>query len=89
VADAAPLDALAGVPLLSPADAGTTVLGALEVTADEARDLRHGKRLVGAASRLPASPAAAIDPEGALIGVVERRGVDVKSVMNLPTGENA
>lgn len=89
VADAAQLDALAGVPLLSPADAGTTVLGAIEVTADEARDLRHGKRLIGAASRLPASPAAAIDPEGVLIGVVERRGVDVKSVMNLPTGEGA
>jgi tRNA pseudouridine55 synthase len=54
------------------------------VTADEARDLRHGKRLTGAADRLPANPTAAIDPDGALVGIVERRGADVKSAMNMP-----
>ena len=53
-------------------------------SADEARDLRHGKRLLGAAARLDRVPAAAIDPSGAMVGVVERRGDDVKSVMNLP-----
>ena len=58
--------------------------GALAVSADEARDLRHGKRLLGAAARLDRVPAAAIDPSGALVGIVERRGDDVKSVMNLP-----
>ena len=34
----------------------SAVLGRLDVTADEARDLRHGKRLAGAASRLGATP---------------------------------
>src|SRR5690606_41209557 len=34
----------------------------LSVTADEARDLRHGKRLVGQRDRLTASDVAAIDP---------------------------
>ena len=61
------------------------MLGRLDVTADEARDLRHGKRLArrrGAARR--PIPTAAVDPDGALVGIVERRGDDVKSVMNMP-----
>ncbi|MDR7112676.1 tRNA pseudouridine55 synthase [Microbacterium trichothecenolyticum] len=84
VADAADVDALADAPLLGPAAAATAVLGRFDVTADEARDLRHGKRLLGAAERLPANPTAAIDPEGVLVGIVERRGADVKSAMNMP-----
>ena len=75
---------LADATLLSPATAADAVLGRFDVTADEARDLRHGKRLLGAAGRLPATPAAAIDPDGRLVGVVERRGDDVKSAMNMP-----
>lgn len=76
----------ADAPLLSPAQVAASVLGALPVTADEARDLRHGKRLVGAAPRLEGamSPTpAAIDPDGRLVGIVERRGVDIKSAMNM------
>ncbi len=84
VVDAASADELAAAPLASPASAATTVLGRLDVSADEARDLRHGKRLAGAASRLTHSPTAAVDPEGTLVGVVERRGDDVKSAMNMP-----
>ena len=84
VAEAAGVDALAEASLLAPADAATAVLGRFDVTADEARDLRHGKRLVGAAERLTSGPAAAVDPEGALVGIVERRGDDVKSAMNMP-----
>ena len=62
------------------------MLGALPVTADEARDLRHGKRLVGAAARLDGAltpTPAAIDPDGRLVGIVERRGGDLKSAMNM------
>ncbi|MGZ0069337.1 tRNA pseudouridine(55) synthase TruB [Microbacterium arborescens] len=69
--------------LLRDADVAAAVLGAFEVTADEARDLRHGKRLVGAAARLSAPHPAAIDPDGRLVGIVERRGDDVKSLMNM------
>ena len=75
-----------GMPLRSPAAVAAEVLGALPVTDDEARDLRHGKRLVGAAARLRATPTptpAAIDPAGRLVGIVEARGDDLKSVMNL------
>jgi tRNA pseudouridine55 synthase len=84
VAQASDAGALAEAPLLAPAAAAAAVLGRFDVAAEQARDLRHGKRLAGAAERLPSSPAAAIDPEGALVGVVERRGADVKSVMNMP-----
>lgn len=91
VDDALTLDALAEGPvaLLTPAEVATAVLGTFVVTAEEARDLRHGKRLVGAAPRLGAPAArdnptpAAIDPEGRLVGIVGRRGDDVKSVMNM------
>jgi tRNA pseudouridine55 synthase len=84
VQGAASIDDLGTTPLRAPADVGSVVLGAFPVSVDEARDLRHGKRLLGAAARLDRVPAAAIDPSGALVGVVERRGDDVKSVMNLP-----
>ena len=84
IAEAAAVDALGDAPLLGPAAAATAVLGRFDVTADEARDLRHGKRLLGAAERLPADPTAAIDPDGVLVGIVERRGADVKSAMNMP-----
>lgn len=84
VADAASVDDFATATVLAPAAATIAVLPRLDVTAHEARDLRHGKRLTGAASRVAEVPAAAIDPAGALVGIVERRGADLKSAMNMP-----
>lgn len=84
VTDAVGIDDLDGAPTLSPAEAAARVLQALDVTADDARDLRHGKRLAGQASRLDGALAAAIDDEGMLVGVVEKRGADLKSAMNMP-----
>ena len=72
------------VPLQDAAGVAASLLGTFAVTADEARDLRHGKRLVGAADRLPTGTPAAIAPDGALVGIVGRRGDDVKSLMNMP-----
>ncbi|QKJ19855.1 tRNA pseudouridine(55) synthase TruB [Microbacterium hominis] len=86
---AADADAIGDATPLTPAAAAVAVLGRFAVTADEARDLRHGKRLEGAAVRLPSVPAAAIDPEGVLVGVVEKRGADVKSAMNMPEEASA
>lgn len=77
-------DVTADLPLLDEADVARRVLGALGVSSDEARDLRHGKRLLGAAGRIPGPISAAIDPAGRLVGIVERRGSDLKSVMNMP-----
>ena len=61
------------MPLRSAAGVAAAVLGALPVTADEARDLRHGKRLPGAAVRLVGAATrtpAVIDPDGRLIFIV-------------------
>lgn len=67
---------------LDPATAMTLVLGRLEVTADQARDLRHGKRLRGVTAAH--SPIAAVGPDGALVGIVQQRGDDIASTMNMP-----
>jgi tRNA pseudouridine55 synthase len=84
VREAASVDELAGSALAEPAVIAEAVLGRLEVTDDEARDLRHGKRLAAAASRIDHEPVAAIDGRGVLVGIVERRGDDIKSIMNMP-----
>jgi len=84
VAAATGIDELAGARLLPPAEAAALVLGRLDVTEEEARDLRQGKRLAGQRSRIPGLLAAAIDPAGDLVGVVGPRGDDVKSTMNMP-----
>ncbi|MGI6878662.1 tRNA pseudouridine(55) synthase TruB [Microbacterium sp. gxy059] len=76
------VDALAEAELATPAEVAAQVLGRLDVPADVARDLRHGKR-VDAPDPFDGRRAA-IDPDGALIGVVERRGSSMKSIMNMP-----
>ncbi|WP_029150754.1 tRNA pseudouridine(55) synthase TruB [Microbacterium indicum] len=81
---AAGVDALAEAARLTPAEAAGRVLGRLDVDADSARDLRHGKRIP-----LPDgvdAPRAAVGPDGELVGIVEPRGEQLKSVMNMPTG---
>lgn len=84
VADAVAIEDLAGASTLTPADAAARILEALLVSADDARDLRHGKRLADQAARLTGALAAAIDPDGTLVGIVEKRGADLKSAMNMP-----
>lgn len=83
VADAV-TDLTPDTPLQDAAGVAASLLGTFTVTEDEARDLRHGKRLLGAADRLPTETPAAIAPDGALVGIVGRRGDDVKSLMNMP-----
>jgi len=82
--DAVALDDLVDASPWPPAEAAAAVLGSIGVTAAQARDLRHGKRLPGIADVLPAPRVAAIDPDGVLVGIVERRGPDIKSVINMP-----
>ncbi|MCS3441587.1 tRNA pseudouridine(55) synthase TruB [Microbacterium phyllosphaerae] len=84
VADAVVVDDLAEAVLLTPAAAAARVLDPLPVSNADARDLRHGKRLTDQAARLSGALAAAIDEDGVLVGVVEKRGADLKSAMNMP-----
>lgn len=81
---AAELAEIVEEPLLTPASAAAQLLPSIEVSAEEARDLRHGKRLAGQADRIPGALAAAIDPDGTLVGIVTKRGQDLKSSMNMP-----
>lgn len=87
VADAVALADLEGAATLTPAQAAALILQPLAVSADEARDLRHGKRLAGQSTRLEGALAAAIDETGTLVGIVEKRGADLKSAMNMPEGD--
>lgn len=84
VSDAVDVDALEGASTLTAAQVARRILPVLDMTAEEARDLRHGKRLTGDAARLDGPIAAAIDEDGVLVGIVEKRGADLKSAMNMP-----
>ncbi|WP_460774926.1 tRNA pseudouridine(55) synthase TruB [Microbacterium sp. GXF7504] len=84
VDEAIAVDDIAPDGLQTPADAASRALPVLHVDAQQAVDLRHGKRLAGLADALPGARSAAIDPDGLLVGVVERRGADVRSAMNMP-----
>lgn len=87
VTDAVGIEALEGAPTLTPGEAAGRLLPVLAMSVDDARDLRHGKRLAGQAVRLESRLGAAIDEDGVLIGIVERRGADLKSAMNMPEGD--
>lgn len=80
---AASVDDIVEDALVPPATAAAVTVGALAVGTDEARDLRHGKRIDGG-GRLTDAVSAAIDPDGRLVGIVEKRGTQLKSVMNMP-----
>ncbi|WP_417508455.1 tRNA pseudouridine(55) synthase TruB [Microbacterium sp.] len=84
VSDAVSIDALDEASTLTPSAAAVQVMQRFDVSADEARDLRHGKRLPDRSAELHGAVAAAVDPDGTLVGIVERRGTDVKSAMNMP-----
>ncbi|MEZ5111413.1 MAG: tRNA pseudouridine(55) synthase TruB [Microbacteriaceae bacterium] len=84
VADAVATDAIGSAALRDPAQVAAQVLGRLDVSAAQARELWDGKRLIGRGPEVVGEVMAAIDPTGRLVGVVERRGDDIKSRMNVP-----
>lgn len=78
--------------LLSPADAARRTLPVAEITADQATDLGHGKRIAAPAglaglAKADAAAIAAIDPDGRLVAIVERRGAELKVVTGFPAEE--
>jgi len=75
--------------LLRPADVARQLFGALELTEQESVDLGHGKRLDRELAAGHSGPIAAIAPDGRLVGLVERRGGSLKSVVNFPAEESA
>ncbi len=91
VADAVSMERLVAGdpgPLLAPADVARSLFPELTLSAQQAIDLGHGKRLE-VPDVADARLVAAIDPEGRLIGLVEvKRGV-TRVVTNFPTPDGA
>lgn len=75
--------------LLDPAEVAGRVLGTLALTEQEAIDLGHGKRIDRPLPEGHTGPIAAVAPDGRLVGLVERRGGALKSVVNFPAEEPA
>ncbi|WP_448004049.1 tRNA pseudouridine(55) synthase TruB [Agromyces bauzanensis] len=78
-----------GASLMSPADAASRALPVLRLTAEQATDLGHGKRIEasGAPAGSPGDAIAAIGPDDRLVAIVERRGETLKVVTGFPSDE--
>lgn len=90
VEEAAALESLdVATSLMRPADAARRVLAVAELTPAEATDLGHGKRVAASddLGESPGTPIAAIDPDGRLVAIVERRGGTLKVVTGFPQEE--
>ncbi|WP_394327844.1 tRNA pseudouridine(55) synthase TruB [Agromyces cerinus] len=83
--------------IMSPADAARRALPTVTLTADQAVDLGHGKRVdIDAVAGLEASAAgaplpavlAAVDPDDHLVAIVEPRGRQLKVVTGFPPPES-
>ncbi|MBW8871353.1 MAG: tRNA pseudouridine(55) synthase TruB [Leifsonia sp.] len=84
--DLATLDAEAA--LVPAADAAGRLFERLELTEQQAIDLTHGRRIHIADREGPGGePVAAIAPTGALVGLIEFRGKEARTLVNFPTDE--
>ncbi len=75
--------------LIPPADAATRLFPRYDLTPEQTVDLGHGKRIAPPAGDAHAGPIAAISPDGHLVGLVERRGNQAKSIVNFPPDDPA
>ena len=92
VDEAAALDHLdVAASIMSPADAARRALPVVTLTAQQAVDLGHGKRIEASAidevEGASGAAIAAIDPDDRLVAIVERRGDSLKVVTGFPPEE--
>lgn len=84
--DLATLDPAAA--LVPAVDAATRLFERLDLTEQQAIDLTHGRRIHVAGREGPGGePVAAVAPNGALVGLVEFRGKEARTLVNFPTDE--
>jgi tRNA pseudouridine55 synthase len=88
IADAGSLDDALVERMLSPAAVARALFPVRELDPAEAVALAQGKR-VPAGAVPDAGPIAAIAPDGRLVGLAERRGDTLRTLVNLPTDEVA
>ncbi|MCU1413513.1 MAG: truB [Microbacteriaceae bacterium] len=72
-----------GAALVAPAEVASRLFPAWQLTADEAVDLAHGKRVPHPGD--DEGPIAAIAPDGSLVGLVQRVSGVAKSIVNFPS----
>ena len=77
---------------IGPADVATRLFGAVRLTADQAVDLGHGKRIGLDEGSIPGrggtgGPFAALAPDGRLVGLVEFQSGQGRTVVNFPADE--
>ncbi|MFI5060889.1 MAG: tRNA pseudouridine(55) synthase TruB [Actinomycetales bacterium] len=91
VEDARPIDDLDVPSRLIPApDAASILFERFELNDQQAIDLTHGKRIhVPDRQNGSGVPVAAIAPTGQLVGLIEFRGKEARSLVNFPTDEIA
>jgi len=91
VRDAGELDTLdPGAALIPAAQAAAELFERLELTEQQAIDLTHGRRIhVPDREGASGAPVAAIAPGGALVGLIEFRGKEARTLVNFPTDEIA
>jgi tRNA pseudouridine55 synthase len=91
VEDARPIEGLVVADRLIPAaDAAGILFERFELTEQQAIDLTHGKRIhVPDRENGGGVPIAAIAPTGHLVGLIEFRGKEARSLVNFPTDEIA
>ena len=91
VREAGELDTLdAAAALIPAARAASDLFETLELTEQQAIDLTHGRRIHIADREGPGGgPVAAIAPGGHLVGLIEFRGKEARTLVNFPTDEIA
>ena len=91
VQDARPIEGLDVADRLVPAaDAASILFERFELSEQQAIDLTHGKRIhVPDRENGSGVPVAAIAPAGHLVGLIEFRGKEARSLVNFPTDEIA
>ena len=91
VEDAHPIESVDVASALVPAaEAATTLFERFDLTEQQAIDLTHGKRIhVADRENGGGVPLAAIAPTGHLVGLIEFRGKEARTLVNFPTDEIA
>ncbi|MHA7987065.1 tRNA pseudouridine(55) synthase TruB [Rathayibacter sp. CAU 1779] len=86
VTDARPLENLdVASALIAPADAASALFPVLALSSEQATDLGHGKRI--AVDAPDAETAAAVAPDGRLVGLAAVRKGSVSTIVNFPEQE--
>lgn len=90
VEEAAELESLdVDAALIPPAEAAARLFPVLRLSAEQAVDLGHGKRIAVDRPDAGGGPLAAVSPDGRLVGLVAVEGSRAKALVNFPDEETA